>query len=103
MDNHFYLALGYTSPKKQTMKQLFLLGIICLSTMLCKAQHSIVNFTNTTFCDVFIELWGDVSTSTCSTVNYSSELLLIPATSTIMYDPASVPNGMNCMSCSPQH
>ena len=84
------------------MKKLMLLGILCLSALLCKAQHSSIDITKSTGCTIYLELWGDVSGTTCSSaISYTTGLIAIPPGPTTTYDPVSIPNGMNCGGCAP--
>lgn len=84
------------------MKKLFLAGMLCLAASATFAQHSTIKIINNTACDVYLELYGDVTGSTCATYNtYASAVFSVPAFSAIAYDPSTVPGGLNCGTCTP--
>lgn len=84
------------------MKKLILLAVLCAVHCAAYAQAGSLSVTNTTTCDVFMEVFGDVNTG-CGT-SYVSSFITIPAltTTAITYsDPTAVPGGMNCGTCTP--
>lgn len=79
------------------MKKLLLLGMLCLGATSGYAQHSNIQITNSSGCDVHLELYGDMSGSPCSSTNYATGLLTIAPGPPTMYDPTTIPGGMNCI------